>query len=161
MYIDGYSHLRAPIDVGYVALKSHEYDSLTWCLQHAPIMPKWQNVFYIFKSEWVVPILGALYYISVILAYIALKWETEVIWDAYQSMMIGLQMSTCLATYIEVKSSWHRTFVIMAYQFTTLVYTYITCISFYMLLIKSSIYYAQISTKYKLINKQFRLATDS
>lgn len=144
---------------GYVPLVSHDSDSLTWCIQHARIMPKWQNIGKVIKTKWVIAVAAVLFYFVVIAAYVSVKWEKNLIWDSYQIMLMGLQMIMNLSTSVNFTGSAHRIMCIIAYNSATLIY--ITFVSFYMLIITANIYYAQINTKYDLIHQKFRLTTDS
>lgn len=122
-------------------------------------MPKWRNIATVFKTRWTFLLYFVLFYSLVTLAYVGLKWNKDLCMDAYQIMLIGLQMVLYLSTYVHVKRTFHRIYVTICYHCATLVY--IISISFYMLIITSNICYPQIKTKYDLIREQFRFETDS
>lgn len=69
----------------------YDYDQLTWCVAHAELIPRWQNIIKVVKDMEVYPICFITFYLMTIMVFIFSGHE-QLNWDGYQSMLKILQV---------------------------------------------------------------------
>lgn len=135
----------------------YDYDSLTWCIQHALVRPKWQNIFTIMHEIDVVYWGFAAYYLLVILFYFQTMYE-NVTYDAYTCMLKVLQILVYMPPHVRLEQTSTRILVLL--PIWGLLIFYLHVISFYILIMHKSIPLYQIHTQAELIENHFQLSGD-
>lgn len=134
-----------------------DYDTMTWCVRHAQPIPRWQNVFFIFKNIYICLACVVLYYSVVFVAYFVAAME-HMPYDSYTIMLKVMQSLINTPIKFNVKRSPVR-FLFMFHLWGCL-FGFLTVISFYVTFINLSIDGHQVTTKRELIQKGYRMAGD-
>lgn len=156
MFITGDAIHRPPIrSRSLVPTTSIDYDTITWCVRRAQPVPKWQNIFFIFKNIYICLFCVILYYTVVITAYFVVGIE-NMTYDSYTIMLKVLQSLFNTPIQFNVKKSSVR-FLFMFHLWGCM-FAYLIVISFYVVFINLSIDGHQLTTKLELIQQGFRVA---
>lgn len=143
--------------MGYCPSSVFDYDSMVWCVSHAKALPRWQNVFKIYKDITIFIYLIILYYIIVILAYC--NGVLENMPDDIYTMMLKV-----LKTVLNMDPKYNAKFTSTRMMYTIFMIAallhYVTVISFYCVVIKISFDGHQIDSTTELIENRFQLAGD-
>lgn len=137
----------------------YDFDSTVWCVRHSDLVPTWQNIFKIFKSNRleIICLFGIIFY-TVTALYYAFTYIEDLDWDAYRIMLQVLQNSLNMTTNIRLKKTSTQCIYFLLLYSSLLFYIYL--LSFYINVIKKEFYRQQIHSWHSFEEEGIDLAID-
>lgn len=151
----GYSYLNSPIHFPNIPLVVYSYDTLTWCVQHARSIPKWENIFHMVEEREVIAYVLITYALVAICFYF-LSSLNHLEYDIYTIFL------KCLLAVTNAAPNWNMpkttTRITIAFGLWCGILTHTIMIHFYIIFLNKTLYGYQISTQFELIDAKFKLA---
>lgn len=139
----------------YMPLATYIDDGITWCIQSARIIPRWENVFHAVKQRELI----AYVLLTFVLVTICFYFLTSLNYLDYDYITVLLK---CMLAILNAAPNWNmtrsHTRIVIFFGIWTGMLTHIIMIHFYIVFINKTIYGHQIATQHELVDNNYQLA---